>query len=288
MKNLFPLFIFFIFFVACKENFDELTDTDQRNISFEVSTEGFFDDFFDLPGLEPTYISSKYELDSGHKFRMSCYCYNDNDSLIASVFSLVNAPTQTTLKLPHLFKDKEYRFDIFADIVKYDKALDFYESWFHLETSTINSLYLLNMQTNEIPQHNILRHATITSKPENNTIPMKLEPITVNSYCILSNIGDTEWVRGEISYNTSFYIKSMSARSRQSYEFSYINKGEKRIIIPFTTPAIQDTVIIQIKRTLLNKTDEIEIPIINYNNQPFVADIDCKSLNLISCEFKQN
>lgn len=271
--------------VACKDNFDELHDTDQRYITFEVTTEDFFDDFFNLPQAGETPDNSKYVLDLDYRIRLSCYCYDNNDSLVSKSSLLVNDVDKGFLNITHLTKDTVYRFYIFADVAKNDKALEYYESWFHLETSSIDSFYLLNLQTNGDPHHNILKLATITAVPENNIIPVKLEPISVNSYCIFTNVSDTEWISGEITYSSSFYVKSLSTRSRESHKFSHINDGQNKIIISITYPSIQDTVNIQIKRTLLNNVEEMEIPIINYDNKPFVTEIDCKSLNLTSCEF---
>lgn len=285
MKKIFYILIFLSVLVSCKDNFDELKDTDQRYISFEIYTEDFFDDFFYLPTNDMTQGKEKYELDSDHKIRLSCYCYDDANNLVGSSSILVNELNQSTLKIFHLIKDREYRFEIFADIVKFDKAVDYYESWFHLEYSSIDSFYIINLLTDEIPQHNILRHITVNATPENNIVPVKLDPITINSYCILSNIEYVEWVSGKISCSMSIFIESMKARSKKSLEFSYINKGQKKIIIPFTTLSIQDTVMMQLTRVMLNNTDKIDIPIINQGKRPFVTDIDCKSLTLTSCVF---
>lgn len=273
-------------FVSCKDDFDELEDTDQRSITFEIYTDDFFEDFFDLPSSKDVQTNSKYILDFDHKIRLSCYCYNHNDSLVSVNSTLISNMSKSFIKIAHLVKDTEYRFEIFADVAKIDKTLEYYEAWFHLETASIDSFFLLNMRNSEDPHHDILKHAAVNTIPENNIVPIRLSPISVNSYCIFSNADETEWISGEITYSNSFFVKSMATRSRKSQKFNHINDGQENIIIPFNMASIHDTVNFQLRRIMLNKTDSLKFSIINRNNQHIVTSIDCRTLTQTSCEFQ--
>lgn len=222
-------------------------------------------------------------LDSLHKFRLTCYCYDIKDSLIQYKHSLVDGFNPVTLQLRHLMRDHEYRFEFLCDVVKYDKFVDYYESWFQLCTENLNSFYLFCFQPDSIHSNNIVRHSTIYAKPENNNISVLLKSITVNGYCILSNLKDVEMINGFYGYNESFYIDKMSGKKRSTHSFSYLPKGENKIILPITTGAISDTLSLKVRRVILNKIDSTYIYIKNPDNKCFVSEIDCKSLKQESC-----
>lgn len=276
--------LFAVLVLSCQDDFDEWNDTDQRTISFDISTASFFEDYLFLSG---GIYSKGYNapLESTHRIRLTCYCYDKNDSLILSTKSLLNGTKNERLQLRHLMKDQEYRFEFLCDVVKYDKAVDYYESWFQLGTNDINSFYLFCFQPDSIHAHNIVKHATLYATPDNNNVSVSLKPITINGYCVLSNLQGVEMVNGYYAYNESFYLDKMFGRKRSTHTYSYMPKGANQIVIPVTTGAIADTLSIKVKRIILNDVDSTFIYIHNPENKCFVSEIDCKTLKQKSCVY---
>lgn len=279
------VFLMFALVIAsCQDNFDEWNDTDQRRITFDISTDGFFDDFLSmsdegfLKGIPQT-------IEINRKIRVSGYCYDMDGSLVQNLTMLMDGMGTKPITFLHLWKDHEYRFEFFADVVETYMAVDYYESWFQLGNESINNFYLFCFQPNITHKYNIVRHSTMYAKPENNQLAVSLEPITVNGYCVLSNLLDVERVDGYYVYNESFLISSMSGRKRSIHNYGYIVKDNKNIVMPITTGAISDTVTVKIKRVMLDKVDSSFVYIKNPENKPFVADIDCQTLKMKSCVY---
>lgn len=280
----FVYILFAFLLVACQDNFDEWNDTDQRRITFDIDTEGFFDEYLTISGTL-FQKGGDFTLDPTHRFRLSCYCYDTKDSLVLHSSILMDKTGTESIRLSHLQKDIDYRFEFFADVVKFDKAVDYYESWFQLGTENCNSTYLFCFQPDSIHEHNIVKHATIHTKPENNRITVNMVPITVNGYCVLSNLQDVEMVNGYYTYNESFFVNSMQGRRRASHTYSYLPKGGSQIVIPVTTGSVADTLSVKIKRVMLNQIDSTFIYVRNPENKSFVTDIDCKTLKQKSCVY---
>lgn len=283
MKNIF-YFIIALLSVSCQDNFDELNDTDQRFVSFEVSTEGFFEDF--LESSNGTYIKGHTnDLGPSYRIRVTCYCYDQTGNLAHHSYLLTNRIGKESILLKHLLKDQKYRFEFLADIVKFDKAVDYYESWFQLGYENINDFYLFCFQPDSTQIHNIVRHATVYAVPDNKNISVIFTPITVNGYCILSNLHEVEMVSGYYGYNESFYVNNMSARRRSTQSYRYLPNGKSQIVIPVTTGAINDTLSVKVKRIMYNDIDSTYIYIKNPDNKCFVSEIDCKTLKQKTCVY---
>ena len=278
------ILIFTFVVVSCHENFDELNNTDQRRITFDVCTDGFFDNFLSMSNGEYS-KGIAHTLDGNHKIRVSGYCYDMDGNVVQNTQELMNGVWTKSITFFHLQKDHQYRFEFFADVVENNMAVDFYESWFQLGIENIERFYLFCFQPNNLHLNNIVRHSTLYAKPENNTLVVSLEPITVNGYCVLSNLQNIERVNGYYGYNESFFINSMSGRKRSTHEYSYMVGDNKNIVIPITTGTISDTVSVKIKRVMLNKVDSADIYIRNPENRPFVTDIDCQTLKIKSCVY---
>ena len=281
MRHYVYLLIAFLL-VSCQDNFDEWNDTDLRRINFDIETEGFFDEYLTLSGTS-FLKGGGFTLDPSHRLRLSCYCYAAEDTLVQHSYILMDKTGTGSIRLSHLQKDTNYRFELFADVVKFDNAVDYYESWFQLGTKKCNSTYLFCFQPDSIHEHNIVRHATIHAKPENNRISVNMVPVTVNGYCILSNLQDVEMVNGYYTYNESFFVNSMQGRKRSSHTYRYLTNGKKQIVIPITTGSIGDTLSVKIKRVMLNQIDSTLISVRNPENKSFVTEIDCKTLKQKSC-----
>lgn len=270
--------------VSCQDNFDEWNDTNQRTISFKISTEDFFRDYLTM--YNGIYTKGLYfPLESSYRFRISCYCYDKHDSLIQYKHYLSNDAREVLLHLRHLKKEQEYRFDFFCDAVRYDKTVDYYESWFQLGTNNINTFYLFCFQPDSVHSHNIVKHATVYAAPNNNTVPIALNPITINGYVVFSNMQDVEMLDGYYEYNESFYLNGMSGRRRSAHSYKYLPNGKKQIVIPLTMGAISDTLFIKVKRVMLSNIDSTFIEILNPENNCFVSEIDCKTLKQKLCVY---
>lgn len=283
MKKIIILF-FALTFASCRDNFDEWNDTDQRRISFDICTDGFFDDF--LSALDEGYQKGiVYPIEDNQIIRLSAYCYDKEGNLVQNSQKLMDGLGTKSITFFHLQKDDEYRFEFFADVVEADQAVDYFETVFQLGTENINKFYLFCFQPKSLHQYNIVRHSTLRAKPGNNTMAVSLKPVTVNGYCVLCNFQDIERVNGYYAFNESFFINSMSGRMRSSRDYSYKIGGEKNIVMPITTGAISDTVLLKIKRVMLDKVDSSYVFIDNPQNKPFVTEIDCQTLKMKSCVY---
>lgn len=270
--------------LSCQNDFDEWNDTNQRNITFDINIYSFFDDYLCLSDEDFIKGFSK-PLNSLDRIRLSCYCYDMNDSLVQYTYLLSNTITKATIQQRHLLKESKYRFEIFADLVWYDSSVDYYETWYQLGVKDINSFYLFCLQPDSMHYRNIVKHKTIYSTADNNKVVVNLNPITINGYCILSNLQDIEMINGYYGYNESFYINSMFGRKRSIHSYSYFPNKRNRIVIPITTAAINDTISLKIKRIILNDVDSTYIYITNPENKCFVSEIDCKTLIQESCVY---
>lgn len=276
--------MFALAIVSCQDNFDEWKDTNQRRITFDICNDDFFDDFLSMP--DDGYLKGIiYPIESNHKIRLSAYCYDTDGNLVQNTHVLMDGIGTTSITFFHLQKDYEYRFEFFADVVEADQAVDYFESMFQLGTENIDKFYLLCFQPNSLHPYNIVRHSTLNTKPENNTLKVSLDPITVNGYCVFSNLQQIERINGYYGYNESFFLNLMSGRKRSTHEYSYMVGDNRNIVIPITTGAISDTISIKIKRVMLNKVDSAYVYIKNPENKPFVSDIDCQTLKMKSCKY---
>lgn len=278
------ILMFALAVASCQDNFDEWDDTDQRRITFDICTDGFFDDFLSMS--DDGYLKGiTYPIDGNHKIRISAYCYDSDGNLVQNLHELMDGIGTKSITFFHLQKDQDYRFEFFADVVENDMTVDFYESWFQLGTENINNFYLFCFQPNNVHQYNIVRHSTLYVKPENNTLIVSLNPITVNGYCVLSNLQGIERVNGYYGYNESFFINSLTGRKWGAHEYSYLIGDYRNIVIPITTGAISDTISIKIKHVMLNEVDSAYVYIKNPENKPFVSEIDCQTLKMKSCVY---
>ena len=278
------ILLFASLFISCQDDFDEWNDTEQRRITFDVCTDGFFDNFLSM--LDGGYsIGTTQALDCNLKVRISGYCYDMDGNMVQNLHVLKDEMGSTSITFLHLLKDHVYRFVFFADVVESDFAVDYYEFWFQLGIDNIDNFYLFCFQPSSAHQNNIVRHASLYAKPENNKVNVTLDPLTVNGYCVLSNLQDIERVSGFYGYNESFFINSMSGRKRGVHNYSYIVGDEKQIVIPITAGAISDTISVKIKRVVLNLVDSAYVFIRNPDNKPFVSEIDCQTLKMKSCVY---
>lgn len=270
--------------VSCRNNFDEWNDTDQRRITFDICTDGFFDDF--LSKSDDGYVKGIiYPIEGNRRMRVASYCYGADGNLVQSSHKLLEGMGTNSITFYHLQKDAEYRFEFFADIVEADQTVDYFESVFQLGTENIGKFYLFCFQPNSRHQYNIVRHSTLYVKPENNTLAISLEPITVNGYCVLSNLQGIERVNGFYGYNESFFVNTMSGREIGTFDYSCMVGDNRNVVLPITTGAISETITVKVKRVILDKVDSSYVFIKNPDNRPFVSDIDCQTLKMKSCVY---
>lgn len=270
--------------VSCQDNFDEWEDTDQRSITFDIHTEDFFDDFLASSGTDFV-MGPNLSLQPTHRLRVACYCYDAADSLVQYKYSLRNNMGTESISLRHLDKNQTYRFELFTDVVRHDDAVDFYETWFPLGTENLSTAYLFCFQPDSIPEHNIVRHQTLSLQPANNKVEVRLDPFTVNGYCILSNLQSVDYVSGYWGIYDSFFIKDKGLRHATTYNYQIRPKAKQREVIPVTLGAVSDIFLIKVRHVALNEIDSAYFQVKNPENRPFVLDIDCATLKQKSCVY---
>ena len=272
---------------ACQDDFDELEDSVQRRITFTFDTTHLFDDV--LIGQQGSYIlGAPATLDADHLLRITAYCYNPNDSLLQQQTLLcrdMKATSQAIFR--HLDKSVDYRFVFVADVVKQDPYVDYYESWYQMNTRRFDTFYFFSDSRNEQPQHDMVHTAMVTTKPANQCVGVELKPLTYNGYCILQNANKSDRLTGFVGYVESFVLSTRSWKQRTSvaYNFSYYQPTETSITIPLNLSYADSVIYAKVKSTTLAGTDSIIVNIRNMERHPFALTIDCETMTLKDKKF---
>lgn len=275
-----------IVLTACQDDFDELADSSQRRISFTIDTTHFFDSVLVAQGN--TYVlGTPSTLDADHQLRITAYCYDQQEKLQQSQTTLSDNMQAASIAFRHLDKDTQYRFVFVADVVKSDPYVDYYESWYQLNTRQWSTFYLFSDSRNATPQLDVVQTATLTAKPANQTLPVTLQLLTINGYVVLDNANTADRLTGYASYVNAFMLKTKAWQRRTSlaYEFSYYSPLEHSITMPLSLCYADSIINLKVRRTSIAGTDSIVSNIANNGRRPFVATIDCESMTLKECKF---
>ena len=77
----------FMVIVACKDDFDELCDSNQRRITFQVDVSHLFDNVL-VQQQDGFSLGSTFSLDETQRLRLTSYCYDINDSRSFHIISI--------------------------------------------------------------------------------------------------------------------------------------------------------------------------------------------------------
>lgn len=274
-------------FTACKDDFDELEDTSQRHIEFFLDTSNLFEQVLTQAGGS-FQTSLQKQLPNGCQLRIASYCYDSNDSLVSATTQLTDKPGMHKVKVRHLEKDQSYRFFFLADVVKYDTSVDYFETWFQMNTKNRKEFYLYADNRNDDAHQNVVLSAESEQTPANQQVTVSLQSITYNGYCRFTNLSGIDRLNGYVAYVNSINLSTQRwmRRSSMAYEFVYHNPAATTDIVkPVTLSCADSIVTVSLRKLSLSEADSVIFDIPNTQRRPFVTTIDCQTLELIDCKF---
>ncbi len=288
MKRLYILYVIcFCCMVACKDDFDEIEDSNMRQISFMLDTSHIFDSVLVKQSGDMFAYGAPAMLDTDCRLRVTAYCYDWNDSLLQRQTMLENSLLMESLTFRHLDKEKDYHFVFVADVVKYDPYVDYYETWYQMDTRNRQNFYMFSDSRNEHPLQDVVYMGQYTSKPSNQDVDVRMTPLTYNGYCVFINTEKVDRLTGYAVYVNSFRLSSKAWLTRASlaYEYSYYRPTETSITLPLNLSYADSVVYVKAKSTTLAGTDSLVVNIPNRARRPFVLTIDCETSQLKEYKF---
>lgn len=285
MKKLIILALCSCFAIACESDFDEINDTKQRQITFNFNPDVLFMKYLDYDG-NIFKLNSIDTLPNNKRVRITTYCYDECDSLIHKDVQITPLNQYKPCKIKHLNKNVTYNFLFIADIINYDSASKYLETWFQMQTKSLNNFYLYSDQRKEAAADNLIGFALVKIQPSNQTCTIDFNPLTYNGYIILNNSNEVSMINGFASYTVSFKPITLEQIFYGSigYEFKYVSPQDKTIVIPVTLCYVDDAVKSTINLHKLNISKEINLLENNKAHSPFVVKIDCSTMTLTSYE----
>jgi len=280
MRKLIYVILMSLCLIACQKNFDELADTDHREVTFTFNTSGYLDSIL-MPTAGGSYaVGGPDTIDSDHAIRMVGYCYNQNNELVKKQTSFGDLQHNIELKFNHLDRNIEYHFLFLADVVTFNTETDYYELWFHLLTDKLDDFYIVSYDGYDEPAYNVLLSAVLDVTPLNQTVKITMNQKTYNGYCILTNLDDMSAIDYSALYYQTYKIIDMSGISRVLHNNHKTLNGESELVYPLTISYADKSTTLKI----VNKFGETQqtgtVRINNENCRPFVARINCATIEL--------
>lgn len=259
--------------LACQKDFDELNDTDQRNVTFTFDPSGYFDEVLLCDGNE-YHMCTSTNLDDGYGLRIVGYCYDAHNNLIAKSNVFGDLQHGMSIRFKHLLRDVKYHFLFVADIVEYDSEVDYYEEWFQLLTYNLEYFYVVSFERRTDKRYDILLSATVDMSPGNNTVAVDMHPIMYNGYVVFTNLSDAFEVNGTIMYYQKMKINDFDGENRLEHKIN-IPYGHSKIIVPITATYADNFFSFNMKKKIGNIEKTYSFKFYDREHRPFVATIDC-------------
>lgn len=273
--------------VACKDDFDEIKDSNMRHINFTLDTTNVFDSVLVRQSGDIFAYGAPAKLGTDYRLRVTAYCYDSNDSLLQRQTMMEDVLSMVYLTFHHLDKEKDYHFIFVADVVKYDPYVDFYEVWYQVDSRNRKNFYMFSDSRNEHPQQDVVYMGQYTSKPSNQSVDVGMAPLTYNGYCVFINTDKIDRLTGYAAYVNTFRLSSKAwlTRSSLAYEYTYYRPTETSITLPLNLCYADSVIYVKAKTTTLFGTDSLIVNIHNKARRPFVLTIDCETSQLKDYKF---
>lgn len=286
MKRLNIILLFSIALASCQKDFNELTDSNQRQITFTFELSHLFDEV--LVEHSGTYsLGSNYNLDGNHLLRVTSYCYDSSDSLLQSHTLLCTDLIAANQSFRHLDKNISYHFVFVADVVKSDPDVDYYETWYQMDTRNYQRFYFFSDSRSKQAEYDVMQFASLIAQPENQSLNISFEPMTYNGYFLLTNANKSDRITGFAGYVNAFQMSSKSWQRRTSlaYEFTHYRPSAQTLTQPLNFCYADSVVYVKVRSTTLTGTDSVIVNVPNVERRPFVLTIDCESMQMTDCKF---
>ena len=262
---------------ACQKDFNELTDSTQRYAEFSFRTDSLFSKALDFDGNTASYPQID-TLPEGYCLRITAYCYNMADMLVASEHIFTTLHSEQTLRITHLQQGVKYRFVFLADVVKYDSQVDFFETWYQLGTDFWNEFYLFADYRNYEALLDVVGMSTFMLSPDNQLTEVSFAPITYNGYCVFTH---TDYIQKAYVYFTaSFLLYNLESIEDSGFYKVGLSETETTAVYPCSLNVTDD----QIWIYLLSESDTTLLTLENPTRSPFVATINCQTKQIEQCD----
>lgn len=265
---------------ACEPNFDEIRDTDQRSVTFEVDVSNMFANVL-VPEGDGFVLGDNSGLDDHHRVRVTVRCYDLAGQLVDKSEIFTTLDDKPEMKFQHLDRNKQYSFIFLADVVEYYSDNDFYEIWYQLNDSKIEDLYLITVARSDTSKYNVIRTCNMTLTPENQKVAVELSPVTYNGYFVFTNMEGLPQFSCTYECGASFTLQNMKKTVSGTVKHEIDPTDGAFARIPFSASFADDNLIIRINgpSIVLNRV------ISNQCHRPFVVFVDCSTLIISDCVY---
>ena len=272
--SLLLIFLLALALQACERNFDELQDSDQRHIDFRISVDDLFSDVLICTDGQYALMQSK-TIGAEEQLRVSVYCYDEAGNLVVSSSVLRDDLTTVSTRVKHLCKNQTYHFVFLADIVRRDEALGYIENWYHLQTTDHSLSYLLCNDFQKSAADNVIRHFAANLTPANQSVEVRLQPVTRNGFLVLTHTDDIFQFDVSFSLSKSLTLKDMLTRKRESVVMRTTFPDGADVVVPFTATLADDAIPVNIEIMTNNSSELSSLIIENEADRPVVIVYDC-------------
>ena len=271
--------------LACQDDFDELKDSSQRQITFTLDTSDFFDHV--LVASNGGYrLGAAASIDADYRLRLTGYCYDRSDSLVQRQSLLASQLGKQSVSFAHLLNSETYHFVFVADVVRHDPYVDYYEKWYQMSTQHWADFYIYTSDDSDVPAYNAASLATVDASPDNQTLDVALRPITYNGYCVLTNYEGIDRLAGNVWAVMSFRLRTLGWQRRTAaHPFDYVYPKETALTIPAAFCYADSVVNVKLKTYTVAGVDSVVFDLPNESRRPFVAVFDCQKLELTDCKY---
>lgn len=280
MKKLL-LLLFPLLFLACEPDFDELRDTDQRYVTFDVDLTNMFSDLLveSEGGFSLGDVSS---LDPRYRIRITAYCYDYKD--LVKSYTFFSTPSECPeITFRHLAKDKEYQFLFLADVVRFNSEADYYETWYQMKTTDLSQFYLISFDRSDTAIYNKVNRSMVSLVPENQREKVVPTSATYNGFINFMNLESIDKIDVYFMSYSKWYAQTLVGMQKLTKVYELYNLHHEGDRLFPTTLCMADRQASMIIKTYSSAgIDSTTVKILDGSRRPFVVDFDCQSMKVTS------
>lgn len=261
---------------ACGDDFDENTDSAMQTISVSVNPQGWYDEVLLLTDDGCEIRKAPLTTDEKHLLRITGFCYNNNDSLLATNEVLSSDVEKVELKFQRIHRTEYCHIVVLADVVRRDYAAGYEENWVFLSRDKFSELTILSMEPLEPSSYNALYAGYIDVIPANQRVELDMQKVSINGYFKISTRTPYEEFYGNIKYPCRFSAKTFENTTLQGREFRAPADFEGDILFPVSATIFGENISISYytQNKLYKKTTQNH-SLYNKGHRPFLISVDC-------------
>lgn len=269
---------------ACEPNFDEIRDTDQRSVTFEVDVSNMFANVL-VPEGDGFVLGDNSGLDDRYRVRITARCYDLAGQLVDRVTLFTTLDARPEIRIRHLDKNQEYQFVFLADVVEFYSEDNFYETWYQLNDKTIENFYITAFERVDTAKYNVILNKILELYPDNQRVEITMDPLSYNGFFLFTNSEGVEALSGNYGYYESLSVLTSSGISRDTIHYELPLTDPTKMAIPLTASYADDVVSLRIRKRTSAGNATILRTLSNPSRKPFVATVDCGSMNIVNYVF---